>query len=73
MDEVYINAKNFRSAELSEMFGKDLISIDELVEKIYELKDMLDELKLQSEELKEDLKYTNMELTSAKLGFSPNH
>lgn len=71
MNEIYINAKNFKNDDISIMFGKDLISVEELVNKIYELKDILKETQEQLEKTQENLKYSEMELTSAKLGFTP--
>lgn len=71
MNEIYINAKNFKNDDISIMFVKDLISVEELVDKIYELKDILKETQEQLEKTQENLKYSEMELTSAKLGFTP--
>lgn len=72
MNEVYINLKNFNNYELSEMFKKDLVSVEELVDKIYELKDLLDLTNDELEEAQEELKSTKRELNSAKLGFKPS-
>ena len=68
---VYINAKEFRNDDITLMFGKDLITVEELVDKIYELNDMLEEKNEELESLKQDLKETEQELNSAKLGFTP--
>ena len=73
MKEVYINAKNFKNDDISLIFGKDLISVDELVDKIYELKDELEKMQEQLEIANQELYYTEQELTSAKLGFKPDN
>ncbi len=43
MKEVYINCKYFKNNDFFEMFKKDLISVEELVDKIYELNDIINE------------------------------
>ena len=68
MQEVFINAKNFRNYTISLMFGKDLISVEELVDKIYELNDELEETKERLDEVREELRMTEKELSSLKLG-----
>lgn len=68
MQEVFINAKNFRNDTISLMFGKDLISVEELVDKIYELDDILDETRDELATVKEELRMTERELSSLKLG-----
>jgi len=72
MEQVYINAKNFKNDEISLMFGKDLVSIDELVDKIYELQDTLEETQQQLENANEELYYTQQELSAVKLGINTN-
>ena len=72
MNEVYINAKEFMNDEISTMFGKDLISVEELIDKIYELSDALELANDRTEELEDENKNLKRELTSAKLGLTPN-
>lgn len=67
----YINAKEFRNDDLSMLFGKDLISVEELVDKIYELLDEGEEIKNELGDTKNELYLTQQELKSAKLGFTP--
>lgn len=66
MDEVYINAKNFRNSDFSYMFHKDLISVDELVDKIYELKDINEELEDEAEHLRDELADAKAEIRDLK-------
>ena len=68
MQEVYINAKKFRNNTFFELFRKDLISVDELVDKIYELNDELEETKERLDEVREELRMTEKELSSLKIG-----
>lgn len=72
MNEVYINAKKFMNNEISLLFGKDLISVEELIDKIYELQDRLDLAQDRIEELENENTGLDRELTSAKLGFKPS-
>lgn len=72
MNEVYINAKNFKNYEISLLFGKDLISVDELIDKIYELSDALELARDRIEELEDENKGLERELTNAKSGFKPS-
>ena len=72
MQEVYINAKKFRNNIFFELFGKDLISVDELVDKIYELNDDLEETRERLDEVKEELRMTERELSSLKNGYRPD-
>jgi len=55
MNEVYINCKYFKNDDFSIMFGKDLISVEDLVDKIYELSEELEEKQEEIEKLKDEL------------------
>ena len=72
MNEVYINAKKFRNDTFFELFGKDLISVGELVDKIYDLNDELEEAKERLDEVREELRMTERELSSFKNGYRPD-
>lgn len=73
---IYINAKEFRNDDISIMFGKDLITIEELVDKIYELSNILEDERKEKEEkieeLEDEVDMLNQELLAIKNGFRPD-
>lgn len=73
---IYINAKEFRNDDISIMFGKDLITVEELVNKIYELSDILEDERKEKEEkieeLEDDLICVKDELMMRSKGYIPD-
>ena len=54
MNEVYINLKDFNSGVLNDIFkNQDLVSIEELIDKLEEYVDVIEEQKEEIEDLKE--------------------
>lgn len=72
---VYINCKNFESdfasKEFSKLFNKDLVSVDELVDKILELTDELEETQDNLKELQEEFDLLERENASMRCGCTP--
>lgn len=66
MNEVYINCKYFRNDEFYEMFKKDLISVEELVDKIYELNEIIEEKNDEIESLRDELRDKKDEISDLK-------
>lgn len=72
MNEVYINARDFRNDDFYQMFHADLIPIQDLVDKIYELNDILEETLDKVESLNEELEDLQRENSLLKQGFRPD-
>lgn len=70
---VYINAKEFKNDDMSLLFGKDLITVEELVDKLYEIVDMFEERNESIEELEEEVRMLRQELSAVKNGYRPDN
>jgi len=66
MNEVYINCKYFKNDTLYQIFKKDLISIEELVDKIYELDEIIEEKDEEIENLKDEIRDKQDEINDLK-------